>query len=179
MSTENPNSSAGPSKPPIVEETIFEGSPGWIGRTGAFALSWLGAFLLVLIPVLIKTLTTVAVPWWVIALGVVGAIIVVVGQATYHRTLRYRITNYRIDYERGVMVHRIDSLELWHLHDVSFRQTLAQRLMGVATITVLSDDETTPKLDLLAIPSGREVFERLKTSVLNAKRQRGILELDR
>lgn len=161
----------------ITEEVIFDGSPAWLGRCKAFVLTWILAMLLVIVPVFLLVYGT-SVPWWVTTGAVVIALLLVVGQYAYHRTIRFHITNYRIDFERGLLTRRIDSLELWHADDLYFRQTLAERLMGLGSIDVISDDRSNPRLRLNSIADARVIFDRLKLCVLNAKRQRGLLQLD-
>ena len=67
--------------------------------------------------------------------------------------MRYRITNYRIDFERGILTKRIDTLELWHVDDINFEQGIVDRMMNVGTITVISDDRSTPRLELAGVPN--------------------------
>ena len=92
--------------------------------------------------------------------------------------MRYRISNYRIDYERGVLSKNIDTLELWHVEDIQFHQSLIDRLSSVGTITVISHDETTPKLELHGLPNPRPIFESLKQRIIAVKRQRGVIKMD-
>lgn len=161
----------------VNEDTIFDGSPSWMGRFKAFFFTWILALLAVVVPIALQIGGT-QVAWWVIAMGILLALALVLGQFLFHRTLRYRITNYRIDFERGLFTRRIDSLELWHADDLNFTQTLIERTMGVGTIEVVAHDQSSPRLSLKSISNAREIFEKLKTSVLNAKRQRGLLQLD-
>ena len=89
-----------------------------------------------------------------------------------------RITNYRIDLERGIFSKRIDTLELWHVNDVAFRQSFFDRIFGVGDITVMSDDRTTPQLRLDGVPNPRPLFDTLKQRVIAVKRQRGVIKMD-
>ncbi len=94
------------------------------------------------------------------------------------RTIRYRITTHRIDFERGLFNKAIDTLELWHVDDISFRQSLVDRVLGVGTITIVSGDRTTPQLTLQGLPDPRPLFENLKQRVIAVKRQRGVIKMD-
>jgi membrane protein YdbS with pleckstrin-like domain len=117
-------------------------------------------------------------PWWLwLAVAVIGLIVIVAPWLTILAT-RYRITNYRIDYERGVLSKRIDTLELWHVDDIDFRQSLLDRIMGIGSIIVLSNDKTTPRLELHGVPHPREIFDALKQRVIAVKRQRGVIKMD-
>jgi hypothetical protein len=92
--------------------------------------------------------------------------------------VRYRITNYRIDFERGILGKKIDTLELWHVEDIRFDQSFLDRLLGVGNLTVVSSDETTPQLQMHGLPNPRPLFETLKQRVIAVKRQRGVLKMD-
>jgi hypothetical protein len=94
------------------------------------------------------------------------------------RSVRYRISNYRIDYERGILGRRIDTLELWHVEDISFSQSVWDRMLGVGDIRVMSHDETTPELLLRGLPNPRPIFEQLKQRIIAVKRQRGVIKMD-
>ena len=173
----NPPQGQAPPRPLIQEETIFDGPPSWMGRFSAFVFTWIVALLLIVIPIVLQV-AGVVVPWWGFALGILFALVVVLAQFGYHRTISYRITNYRIDFERGLLTRRIDSLVLWHADDLHFKQTLLERMLGVGSMEVVSDDKSNPRLQLKSIPNARAIFEKLKTCILNAKRQRGLLQLD-
>ena len=94
------------------------------------------------------------------------------------RARRYRITNYRIDFERGFFSKTIDTLELWHVEDLHFFQSLFDRIMNVGNITVLAHDDTMPRLEIRGIPSPRPLYETLKQRVIAVKRQRGVIKMD-
>lgn len=94
------------------------------------------------------------------------------------RTTRYKITSYRIDYERGILKKRIDTMELWHVEDIRFEQGLMDRIMNVGSIIIISHDDTNPRLELHGIPNPRPLFEKLKQRVIAVKRQRGVIKMD-
>lgn len=161
---------------PTEEEVFFDGSPSWVGRTGPLLISFAIAALLVVIPIILQLMGHGQ--WWAIAGGIVLAIIVLMLQVLVQQSLRYRITNYRIDYQRGLLTRQIDSVELWYVDHINFRQSLLERFTGVGTIELTTNDERMPHLIMHSIPSGLQVFEHLKSSALAAKRQRGLIELD-
>ena len=126
----------------------------------------------------IKFKAEVRMPWWLVLIFVVAGIIVIAFPILMLKTVTYRISNYRIDYERGVLSKNIDTLELWHVEDVRLHQSLLDRILGCGTITVVSKDETTPHLDLLGLPNPRPIFENLKQRIIAVKRQRGVIKMD-
>lgn len=95
-----------------------------------------------------------------------------------NRTRRYRITNYRIDFERGLLTRRIDTLELWHVDDIKFQQTLVERALGIGTLIIQSGDDSTPQLRIPGLSDPRQLFDLLKQRVISVKRQRGVVKLD-
>ena len=168
-----------PHRPPDdVEEVYYEGSPlvrGAIGRD--FLWSLIGCTLIVL-AILKIVFEWKWLPWWGALLLVVIGIGLFFVPVLMTKSVRYRVTNYRIDYERGILSKNIDTLELWHVEDLSFHQSLIDRLLGVGNVTVLSHDETMPKLVLASVPNPRHLYEQLKQRVIAVKRQRGVIKMD-
>lgn len=171
---------APPAKPLEEEETVyFEGRPVLRADQAKAAMFLFGGLVLLALPVLAAVFDWT---WWdhrwMTPVAIILAIVAVVAPWLVVRTTRYRITNYRIDYERGVLKKQIDSMELWHVDDISFEQGLVDRLMNVGTITILSDDRTTPRLDLHGLPNPRAIFDSLRQRVITVKRQRGVIKMD-
>lgn len=160
------------------EEVYYDGSPlargGFLHLCAHFVL---GA-VLVLLPFVIGFWRHYWWPWWlVLGLPVLGVLLALAPLAVV-KMVRYRITNYRIDYERGLLAKTIDTLELWHVEDLHFYQSLFDRMLGVGTITVLSKDESLPRLVMKGLPNSRPLFETLKQRVIAVKRQRGVIKMD-
>jgi membrane protein YdbS with pleckstrin-like domain len=168
----------GPHAPPDHDEiTYYEGSPLVRGRLGTLLLCGLIGLILIALPI-----TNLVFHWhWPLILD---GILVVVGLLLFlvpslrTRSIRYRITNYRIDYERGILGRNIDTLELWHVEDLHFHQSLLGRLLNVGSIIVTSRDETLPKLELHSLPNPKPLYETLKQRVIAVKRQQGVLKVD-
>lgn len=162
--------------PDEEEEVYYQGSPNIRGEfEGMIGWSLLGLALIVIGIVLWVFLT---IPWWInLVLIVVGLLILLI-PIFVARSTHYRITNYRVDYERGILSKRIDTLELWHVDDIDFHQSLLDRMLGVGTITIFSDDQTTPNLKVSGVPNPRPLFDQLKQRVIAVKRQRGVIKMD-
>jgi membrane protein YdbS with pleckstrin-like domain len=160
------------------EEVYYEGPPSLRGELGTLIVAGLIAAVLVAIPIVVWIIKGRVLPIWAGLVMFAAAIVVVAVPILITRTTRYRISNYRIDYERGVLSKQIDTLELWHVEDIQFHQSLLERILGVGTIDIMSHDETTPKLLLQAIPNPRPLFESLKQRIIAVKRQRGVIKMD-
>src|SRR5436190_13545368 len=94
------------------EEIYFQGSPLLRGSIGRLVFSWLLALLLALLPVVWKMINGQWPIWWISLVCLVLAVLVLCVPVLFTRSLRYRISNYRIDYERGILGRRIDTMEL-------------------------------------------------------------------
>jgi membrane protein YdbS with pleckstrin-like domain len=168
---------AGPhAEPDDKEEIYFEGSPpmrAFAGKVFGFIL-----IAVVLIAIAVLLIHQKIGPWWIAAILIGLAFAVQIIPWMDSRRVRYRITNYRIDYERGLLGKNIDTMELWHVEDLHFHQTFANRILNVGTITVLSKDESMPQLSIFGIPNPRPIYEMLKQRVIAVKRQRGVIKMD-
>jgi hypothetical protein len=177
--TGQPGNFPGPHRPAgDTEEVYFEGSP--VVRAELFKAVLLGivGLGLIALPILAAVLTWTWWPGWLGIVTVVVGLVLLILPIIFTRTKRYRITNYRIDYERGVVSKQIDTLELWHVDDLSLHQSLADRLLNTGSITIVSNDATTPKLVMHSLPNPRPLFDSLKQRVIAVKRQRGVIKMD-
>jgi uncharacterized membrane protein YdbT with pleckstrin-like domain len=116
--------------------------------------------------------------WWITLACVAAGLIMWFIPVLIVKSVRYRITNYRIDFERGIFGKKIDTLELWHVEDIRFDQSFLDRLLGVGNLLVVSSDETTPQLRMHGLPNPRPLFDTLKQRVIAVKRQRGVVKMD-
>ena len=189
MTTSNPNErtaaddfegpGGAPHKPADDrEEVYYEGTPMMRGELGQLLVWWFIGALLIAAPLLAKYMWDEEFHWAFLVVPIVLGLVCFIIPALLIRATRYRITNYRIDLERGIFSKRIDTLELWHVNDVAFRQSFFDRIFGVGDITVMSDDRTTPQLRLDGVPIPRPLFDTLKQRVIAVKRQRGVIKMD-
>lgn len=160
------------------EEVYYQGSPLLRGEVGRLLLCWIIGLVLLAAPFIWSAVMGYWPDWWFWLLCVIIAAGVLVIPVIFTRTIRYRISNYRIDYERGILTKKIDTLELWHVDDISLEQSLVDRMLRVGTISVMSNDKTTPKLELYGLPSPRPLFDSLKQRIIAVKRQRGVIKMD-
>lgn len=168
-----------PHAPPDDAESIYyNGRPMFGGKPGTVIGLTLLAILFLIGPVIYRVVRHEWPPRVaIIAVEVIGVILLLIpGMLT--QTIRYRISNYRIDFERGLIGKDINSLELWHVEDLSFHQSLIDRLLGIGTIRVISHDDTMPNIYMRGLPGARRLFDELKQRVIAVKRQSGVLKVD-
>lgn len=166
-------------RPAEAAREIYSGTPSWkawYGRyVGAGALAVLGVAGGVVLTAVFAVAAVIAV--------IVGAVLVVASLALFaavelkRRATKYRLTTRTIDVEEGVLARRIDTLQLWRVRDVTFEQSLTQRMLGVASVRVVSHDDTSPHVMLAGLRDGRRVFEELKNAVDLARQSRNVVGL--
>ncbi len=86
----------------------------------------------------------------------------------------YRLTTQRLFIRRGWVARQVDELELYRVKDVGVDQGVLQRLLGYGTITVLADDDTTPRVDLVRVSSPAKVKELIRTQYRAARQREGV-----
>jgi membrane protein YdbS with pleckstrin-like domain len=161
------------------EEVYYEGSPMVRGEMGMFLMwTFLGVLVAASPFIWVYGFGNPWWPWYITGAAVVIGLLLMIMPVLVVRQFRYRISNYRIDFERGLLGKKIDTMELWHVDDIKFEQTFFNRLMGVGRITVMSDDQTTPQLELKGLPNPRPLFDSLKQRIIAVKRQRGVIKMD-
>lgn len=166
-------------RPVEAEEVYYEGSPMVRGEMGMFIM-WTALGVLVAASPLVwhYGLGNEWWPWYVTGAAVVIGLMLMIIPVMVVKQFRYRISNHRIDFERGLLGKKIDTMELWHVDDIKFEQTFFNRLMGVGRITILSDDQTNPSLELKGLPNPRPLFDSLKQRIITVKRERGVIKMD-
>ena len=160
------------------EEVYFEGSPLLRAELGHVILWGLGGAVLLAIAVANLVYWKGHWPWWIYPAMILIAAIVTFMPMMLRKTLRYRITNYRIDISYGLLSRNTDTIELWHVEDLRLHQSLINRIAGVGAITIMVHDQTLPKFTLRGLPKPQELFKMLEQRVIAVKRQRGVLKLD-
>jgi membrane protein YdbS with pleckstrin-like domain len=170
-----------PHKPADDREQIYyAGSPL---LRGEMAKGWIWVLLglvVISIPIVLRIMEKQGQTfawWWFLVAIVVGLILIFVPWLKT-KSIAYKITNYRIDIEKGLIGRHIDTMELWHVEDLSLNQSVLERILGVGTVVVMSHDDTTPRLAMRGLPNPKPLFETLKQRVIAVKRQRGVLKMD-
>jgi len=182
--TPDSTQSVSPSKPGSIaaptdhEVVYFDGRPVLRGELGITAIMIVIGISLLLTPILLRVFNGAFPGVLVTTVCIVLGLALPFSPLIFTRTIRYRITSYRIDYEHGILNKTVDTLELWHVDDISYRQSLIDRMLNVGNIIIQSDDRTTPRLELNGLPNARPIFDSLKDRVIAVKRQRGVIKFD-
>jgi membrane protein YdbS with pleckstrin-like domain len=163
-----------PGAPPRL---LYDGSPSW----KSYFWSFVGATALVVIGVALAAWLAVAYAKTTPLLPLVGALLCVVGVVWFlydyfrRKGLHVRITTDTIDIETGIFSKRIDTLQLWRIRDIDFQQSLMERILGVSTVHIISNDKENPNVLLRGIPEGRKLFTELRDAIAIARQGRNVL----
>jgi membrane protein YdbS with pleckstrin-like domain len=90
------------------------------------------------------------------------------------KSCSYRLTTQRLFVRRGWLAKHVNELELYRVKDVVVDQGVLQRMLGYGTITVLADDDTTPRVDLVGVSRPTRVKEMLRTQYRAMRRREGV-----
>jgi uncharacterized membrane protein YdbT with pleckstrin-like domain len=140
-------------EPALQEDVIWEGRPTWRAWAGKWIAGWL------LLPLVVGLFLLASV--WIRT-----------------RSNRWKLTSRRIEIESGFLAKRIDTLELWRVRDVELRQSVVDRMFGVSSILVTAHDAGSPVLEVRGVPGDRTIYDRLMAAVMQARQQRGVMNLN-
>lgn len=175
VSAAAPATPAEPAAPPFVRATkgdgrerklLYEGVPSWKAFLGYYVLACFAAVAAIAVLSLwVGAAVSLETKILNVAIPAAGALVFMFGVTLYRRSIKFRVTSSAIETERGFFSRRIDILQLWRCRDVIYRQTLVDRILGIAHIEVFAQDATTSHLDLVGLPASRELFEQLRDSI--------------
>jgi len=89
-------------------------------------------------------------------------------------SVRYRLTSQRFFHETGILRHVTDRIEVIDMDDVTFEQTLLERLVGVGTICITSSDRTHPELTIPGIQNVAQVAAMIDEARHAERMRRGL-----
>ena len=145
---------------------LYEGHPSWKAYLGHYLLAGFFALIIIAIksmidgsgaPLMSKVLG--------IVIPVAAAAVYLFGLTLYRHSIKFRVSNTAIEYERGLLSKRIDVIQLWRVRDVTYKQNLVDRILGIAHIEVIASDASTPQLEIKGMPASRQLFENLRDSI--------------
>jgi len=86
----------------------------------------------------------------------------------------YTLTNQRIIIKSGLIGKKQDEVELVRIKDISMKQGLKDRAMGIGTVTVHSTDTSMPVLLLQDIREPEEVKEIIRKAMVKEREAKGM-----
>jgi membrane protein YdbS with pleckstrin-like domain len=147
-------------------KSLYTGSPSWKAYIGYYFVAILVAAVMILIlrwkdGPYAETGTKIL----DVVIPLAAAMVFMFGIHIYRKSIKFRVSSTVIEFERGVLSKRIDVVQLWRIRDVVYRQTLMDRILGIAHIEVVAQDATNPDLQIVGLPASRQLFEQLRDSI--------------
>ena len=88
-----------------------------------------------------------------------------------------RITSQRVVLTRGLLAKRGEEVEYYRVRDTSFQQSAVQRMFGVGTVTLMSDDVTAPQLTF-PIQGPKDIREQVRDFVRTERQRMRTVQID-
>jgi membrane protein YdbS with pleckstrin-like domain len=153
------------------EEQLWKGGYASQAMIGAWCLSGLITIGLLVLAIWIANRYV----WWGVAIAVLLLWCYQLLKLTYRRmSVRYLLTTQRFIHETGILRRVTDRIELIDVDDITFEQSILDRLVGVGTIRITSSDRTHPVLVLLGIADVKEVAGQIDETRRGERRRRGL-----
>jgi len=151
--------------PEVERKMLYDGSPSWKAYLGHYlAAIVLGVVIIAIWLAFERTAATKAKALGVL-IPVALAAVYCFGLTFYRRSIRFRVSNTSIEFERGMLSKRIDVLQLWRIKDVVYKQNLVDRILGIAHVEIVAQDVTNPDMEIVGMPASRQLFEQLRDSI--------------
>ena len=157
-----------------VRKTFYEGVPSWKAFLGHYAAIVLGGGILMFILLKLRDDGAATTKILNVVIPVALAVVFWFGVTLYRKSIKFRVTNTVIETERGILSKSIDVMQLWRCRDVRYRQTLIDRILGIAHVEVFAQDATTPHLEITGMPASRQLFEQLRDSIELQRKDKNI-----
>jgi hypothetical protein len=112
-------------------------------------------------------------PWLLLLGWNVGIVISLVQKCS----LELKLTSMRIVVTRGLVAQHVEQVDLFRVVDITRDQTVLDRIFGVGTIVLYSEDKTSPTLPF-RIPNPGFFAEKIKECVFKERRKRRAIAVD-
>ena len=93
------------------------------------------------------------------------------------RRIRYRVGNEQLISEYGLFCRKVNYMELYRIIDFQEHQSLMQQFCRLKTVSILSTDRSSPRLDLIGIKCKNDIVSLIRERVEYNKRKKGIYEI--
>ena len=87
---------------------------------------------------------------------------------------KYALSDDRLFLEQGLLNMNQEEVQLYRVRDISLSINLWQRIFGMGTITIQSNDKTHPTLEIKNILHPREVKELIHDQVESVRQERNV-----
>jgi membrane protein YdbS with pleckstrin-like domain len=113
---------------------------------------------------------------WPFAIGAMVLVwLWVLALSTYRRlNIGYRLTSQRFFHSTGILTRTTDRIEVIEMDDVTYSQSIFERMFGVGTIKITSSDPTHPVLVMQGIDDVQQIAELIDKARRKEMTRRGL-----
>jgi membrane protein YdbS with pleckstrin-like domain len=153
------------------ERDLWQGGYCPKAMIGAWALSGLVTVVLLILAIWISRRWF----WWTLVVLVLLLWAYQFLKLCYRRlNVRYLLTTQRFIHETGILRRVTDRIEVIDIDDITFEQSVLERLVGVGSIRITSSDRTHPELTLVGIEDVKTVSGIIDDTRRSERRRRGL-----
>lgn len=87
---------------------------------------------------------------------------------------KYSLTPSRLFIQTGFLTSHEDEIRLYRIKDISYSQSLTERIAGTGTLHIVSSDASTPQVLLHHIKNAKKVKAVLSQAVEVSRRENGV-----
>jgi uncharacterized membrane protein YdbT with pleckstrin-like domain len=161
-----------------AEEIFYEGSVlhrTFIGEHIVYGLvAFVGVFMAIYGGAVKQITPLIYLGLALLLLGVISSLVRVVKTSS----LRWKITDQRVQTERGIFSKSVEVLQLWRIEDIQYSQSLIQRMLNEATIKLLTSDRSSPTVTITGLTNHRSLYEKLRDSVEKRRRENRVVTME-
>jgi membrane protein YdbS with pleckstrin-like domain len=110
----------------------------------------------------------------VLLLIVIVGVVLLIGVYIKWKSTHYKLTNQRLFIRSGFISRSLEEIQLYRVKDVAFHQSILDRVLGIGSITVLSSDESAPRVTLIGIEEPETFKEEIRTAYRTARQREGV-----
>jgi hypothetical protein len=154
------------------EEELWRGGYSPKAMIGSWVGSGTASLILFLIGLFwVRSFT----PWLILVIAMLAPWIYCAAVLAYRRmSVHYVLSSQRFMHERGILRRVNDRIELLDVDDITYEQSIWERMMGVGTLRIASTDRTDPELILKGIEDIKHVASMFDNARLAERRRRGL-----
>ncbi len=147
----------------------------WSGGYSAKAMigSWLAAGVATVLLIVGCVVLPPGIP---VFIGIIALIWLALGLVLAYRKLgiHYELTTQRFIHSSGILTRTSDRIETLDIDDVTFTQSIVERMFNVGTIKLSSSDRTHPVLKLIGISDVKRIADLIDEARRKERRRRGL-----
>jgi membrane protein YdbS with pleckstrin-like domain len=150
------------------EQDIWEGGPSQLVNAKRYAQSLAIAALLGTGGWFLGSMfpdQTQQIRWIALLVAFVPGVVMTVWAWAHTRAKQFTLSSERIRCRQGIFTRKIEEIELYRVKDIEITQTLAQRMVRLGTVVLVTDDATCPRFSMASIPHYEMVRDRVRALV--------------